>query len=90
MKTLQEVTKGDSVILCAFTGMKMARCTIVEEDKKTITIQKKNGSLLVFNRKTGKQENIAPEKERYANSVIPDDGSYTPPNSAKKSKKEKK
>lgn len=87
--TLQDLKKGDKVILCAFTGMKMAVYEIKAADAKTITIEKKNGTELQFSRKNGKQLHVAAGKERYACSVIPDDGSYNPPNSAKRRGKKK-
>lgn len=90
MSTLQKLEKGDSVILCAFTGMKMAKYEIISTDDKTITIEKKNGQQLVFDKGTGKQKNVAKGKERYACSIIIDDGTYNPPNSAARRKKKSK
>lgn len=90
MDTLKKLEKGDSVILCAFTGMKMAKYAISEADDKTITVKKKDGKLLIFDKETGKQKNVAKGKERYACSIVPDDGTYSPPNSANRRKKSKK
>lgn len=89
MSTLKKLEKGDSVILCAFTGMKMAKYQIAESDSKTITVEKKDGKLLIFDRETGKQKNVDKGKERYACSIVPDDGTYNPPNSAARRKKKK-
>lgn len=83
--------KGDSVILCGFTGMKLGVYEVTAATKSAITIQKADGTELVFSRKTGKQTNVAEGKERYANSIIEDDGSYENPlEKARKSKKKAK
>ena len=83
--------KGDSVILCGFTGMKLGVYEVTAATKSAITIQKSDGTELVFSRKTGKQTNVAEGKERYANSIIEDDGSYENPlEKARKSKKKAK
>ena len=80
--------KGDSVILCGFTGMKLGVYEVTAATKSAITIEKADGTELVFSRKTGKQTNVAEGKERYANSIIEDDGSYENPlEKARKSKK---
>ena len=39
---------------------------------------------MVFSRKSGKQTNVEEGKERYANSIMEDDGSYVPPQRKKK------
>lgn len=71
--------KGDTVILCGFTGMKMGVFEVTAATKKTLTITKANGDELIFDRKTGKQINVAEGKEKYANRIIEDDGSYVAP-----------
>lgn len=87
--SIMTAKKGDSVILCGFTGIKLGVFTITAATKKTITLTKANGDELIFDRKTGKQINVEEGKEKYANKVIEDDGSYVAPtrSGAKKAKK---
>lgn len=91
-----EMNKGDKVILKGFTGIKLGVFPVASTTKKTITVLKKNGDEMVFDRKTGKQVNVEEGKEKYANSIIPDDGSFVAPStvgakrkSAKKATKAK-
>lgn len=74
-----EMKKGDKVILRGFTGIKLGLFPVESTTKKTITVLKKNGDEMVFDRKTGKQINVEEGKERYANSIMEDDGSYVAP-----------
>ena len=91
--SLKNLKKGDKVIMKAFTGMALGVFTIAKATDKNITIQKSSGELRVFSRKTGKQLNVEEGKERYANSIVEDDGSYVNPlekvNKAKKKKSKK-
>lgn len=85
--------KGDSVILKGFTGIKLGVFEVTAATKKTVTITKRNGDELIFDRKTGKQTNVEEGKEKYANSIMEDDGSYVAPSTrgaAKKSAPAKK
>lgn len=82
-----ELKKGEKVILKGFTGIKLGVFEVTTVTKKTITICKKNGDELVFDKKTGKQINIEEGKERYANSIMEDDGSYVAPSTKSVSKK---
>ena len=52
--------------------------------EKTITLEKRDGTLMTFSRKSGKQTNVEEGKERYANSIMEDDGSYVAPQRKKK------
>nr|DAH90576.1 MAG TPA: hypothetical protein [Bacteriophage sp.] len=81
--------KGDKVIVKGFTGIKLCVSEVAKADKKTITVLKKNGDEMIFDRKTAKQINIEEGKEKFANSVMEDDGSYEghAPVSKKKAKK---
>lgn len=89
--SLKNLKKGDKVIMKAFTGMALGVFTIAKATDKNITIQKSNGELRVFSRKTGKQLNVEEGKERYANSIVEDDGSYVNPlEKANKAKKKSK
>ena len=63
---------------------------VSKASEKSITVMKKDGTPLVFSRKTGKQTNTEEGKERYANSIIEDDGSYVAPQRGTKKKTEKK
>lgn len=79
--------KGDKIIVKVFTGMKAGVFTVDSADKKTITVQAKNGKELIFDRKTGRQINTPEGKEKYANTAIDDDGSYVAPSTRGASKK---
>lgn len=71
--------KGDTVILCGFTGIKLGVFEVTAATKKTITLNRKKGGELIFDRKTGKQINVEEGKEKYANFIIEDDGSFVSP-----------
>ena len=86
--SLKNVKKGDSVIVKGFTGIKLGVFTVAKATEKNITVEKKDGSLLIFSKKDGKQTNVEEGKERYANSVMEDDGSYVQPHRGKKTKKD--
>ena len=85
-----EVKKGDKVILKGFTGIKLGVFEVQSVTKKTLTIVKRNGDELIFDKKTGKQVNTAEGKEKYASSVMEDDGSYVAPSTRGKAKKSTK
>lgn len=91
---MMETKKGENVIVKGFTGIKLGVFTVESTTKKTITVMKKNGDEMIFDRKTGKQINVAEGKERYANSIMEDDGSFVAPSrigaKRKKAKKAKK
>lgn len=86
--SVSKIKKGDTVIMCGFTGMKLGVYKVVAADTKKITIEKADGTKVSFDRKTGKQLN--PKNEKYANFIIEDDGSYVNPRAAAGSKKAKK
>ena len=85
-----ELKKGEKVILKGFTGIKLGVFSVESTTKKTITVMKKNGDERVFDRKTGKQINVEEGKERYANSIMEDDGSFVAPSTAGAKRKTKK
>ena len=85
-----EMKKGDKVIVKGFTGIKLGVFPVESTTKKTITVLKKNGDEMIFDRKTGKQVNVEEGKEKYANSIMEDDGSYVKPNRSKKTSKKSK
>ena len=84
--SLKSIKKGDSVIVKGFTGIKLGVFTVAKATDKTITVEKKDGSLMIFSKKDGKQTNVEDGKEKYANTVMEDDGSYVKPNSGKRKK----
>lgn len=79
-----EVKKGDTVIVKGFTGIKLGVFKVDSATKKTLTVLKRNGDEMIFDRKTGKQINVEEGKEKYANSVMEDDGSFVAPTRGKK------
>ena len=87
--SLKKVKKGDTVIMVGFTGMQMGVFPVVKADEKKITIEKADGTQLAFNRKDGKQSKVEEGKERFANKIIEDDGTYKPPQRKKKADKKK-
>ena len=88
--SLKSIKKGDSVIVKGFTGIKLGVFTVAKATDKTITVEKKDGSLMIFSKKDGKQTNVEDGKEKYANTVMEDDGAYVKPNSGKRKKADKK
>lgn len=88
--SLKNVKKGDNVILKGFTGIKLGVFAVEKATDKSITIIKKDGSKMIFDKKTGKQQNVEEGKEKYANSIMEDDGSYVAPNRTGAKKKSKK
>lgn len=82
-----DLKKGDSVILKGFTGIKLGVFEVSAATKKTLTITKRNGDEMIFDRKTGKQVNVEEGKEKYANSIMEDDGSYVAPSTKGAAKK---
>lgn len=81
------VSKGDTVILKGFTGIKLGVFEVAKATEKSITIKKKDGSLMIFSKKDGRQTNVEEGKEKYANYVMENDGSYVKPNSGGRKKK---
>lgn len=88
--SLKNIKKGDSVIIKGFTGIKLGVFTVAKATDKTITVEKKDGNLMIFSKKDGKQTNVEDGKEKYANTVMEDDGSYVKPDSGKRKKTDKK
>lgn len=74
-----ELQKGDKCIVKGFTGIKLGVFEVAAASKKTVTVMKRNGDEMIFDRKTGRQVNVEEGKEKYANSIMEDDGSYTAP-----------
>lgn len=78
--------KGDKVILKGFTGIKLGVFEVARVTDKTVTVLKKDGSKMIFSKKTGKQINVEEGKERFANSIMENDGSYVAPKRGRKKK----
>jgi hypothetical protein len=77
--SLKNIKAGDSVIVKGFTGIKLGVFKVDKATDKNITVVKKNGDKMIFSKKDGIQVNIEEGRERYANSIIEDDGSYVAP-----------
>lgn len=84
------VNTGDKVILKGFTGIKLGVFEVEKVTEKSVVVLKTNGEKMVFSKKTGVQTNVEEGKEKYANSIMEDDGSYVRPQRKKKAKKAKK
>lgn len=84
---MTELKKGDKVILKGFTGIKLGVFEIASATKKTVTVIKKNGDEMIFDRKTGRQVNVEEGKERFANTIMEDDGSFVAPSTRGASRK---
>lgn len=84
---MTELKKGDKVILKGFTGIKLGVFEIASATKKTVTVIKKNGDEMIFDRKTGRQVNVEEGKEKYANTIMEDDGSFVAPSTRGASRK---
>lgn len=85
--SLENIKKGDTVIVKGFTGIKLGVFEVAKATEKSITVKKKDGSLMIFSKKDGRQTNVEEGKEKYANSVMENDGSYVKPNSGGRKKK---
>lgn len=85
-----ELKKGDKCIVKGFTGIKLGVFEVAAASKKTITVMKKNGDEMIFDKKTCRQVNVEEGKEKYANTIMEDDGSYTAPNRGTRKPTDKK
>lgn len=79
-----EAKKGEKVIVKGFTGIKLGVFEVSGVTKKTVSVIKRNGDEMIFDRKTGRQTNVEEGKEKYANIAMDDDGSYVAPVRGKK------
>ena len=90
---MAKVKKGQTMIMVGFTGIKLTRVEIADVTDKGIVVIKKDGTKLVFDKKTLIQTNA--KNEKYANRLIEDDPDWEPAlnkarKSTRKSKKEDK
>ncbi len=79
MSTLAKVKKGETVMLCVFTGMKIGPKEVVACDKSTITIHHNGKGDMVFDRKTGKLIKPLPKSPKFASFITEDDGTFVRP-----------
>lgn len=80
--------KGDKAILLGFTGIRLAEVEISKATKKELTVVKKDGKEMVFDRNTGIQTNVEEGKEKYANKLVhPTDDAAQPKPKKEKAKK---
>lgn len=86
--SLANLKKGDTVILHMFTGVAVGVKEVLKADKTTVTLETRVG-MAKFSRKTGKQIEPPAKKERFANFITEDDGSYEPAAKPKKKKSAK-
>lgn len=87
MANLASVKKGDTVAVVGFTGIRLSDSVVVAATKTTITLNKKNGDEMVFDRKTGEQTNMDEGKEKYANKIMSVEDAPTNKDRAKRKKK---
>ena len=88
--SLAKVKKGDTVMLCMFTGLRAGPKEVIACDSKTITIDRKKKGEAVFDRKTGKLIKPKPDNDRYASYIEEDDGTFVHPMHKDKKSKSKK
>ena len=79
MSTLAKVKKGETVMLCVFTGMKIGPKEVTTCDKSTITIHHKKKGDMTFSRKTGKLIKPLPENPKFSSFIVEDDGTFVRP-----------
>lgn len=87
--SIAKAKKGDTVLLCLFTGCKSGVKEIIACNKNTVTLRTNLGEV-IFDRKTGKQLEPLPKNPRFASFITVDDGSYVPPQRKKKAAPTKK
>lgn len=87
--SLNNLKKGDTVILHMFTGVAVGVKEVLAADKTTVTLETRIGKAK-FSKKTGKQIEPQAKSERFANYITEDDGSYQPAEKTASKKKTKK
>lgn len=88
--SIAKAKKGDTVMLCMFTGMRVGPKEIVSCDKETVTINRNHKGEVTFDRKTGKQISPMPKAEKFASFITEDDGTFVHPTHRNKKTKTKK
>jgi len=80
-----QTKKGGKMVLIGFTGIRLSEVICTAATKAEITMTKKDGSLMIFDRKTGVQTNARDAK--YANKIVTVEDA--PPAKEKKAPKKK-
>lgn len=83
--SLANIKKGDTVVLFGFTGIRLANVVVESATKTELKVEKKDGKILIFDRKTGIQKNVDEGKEKYANKIVSEEDAPAP--KAKKAEK---
>lgn len=86
--TMLKQKKGDMIAVVGFTGIRFADSEVIRASKEEIVVMKKDGTEMVFSRKTGVQTNCDKGKEKFANKVM--NLEDAPVNKPKAPKKEEK
>lgn len=79
MSTLAKVKKGETVMLCVFTGMKIGPKEVTACDKSTITIHHNGKGDMTFERNTGKLIKPLPKNPKFSSFILEDDGTFVRP-----------
>ena len=83
---MAKIKKGQTMIMVGFTGIKLTRVEVADVTDKGIIAFKKDGTKMVFDKKTLVQTNA--KNEKYANRLIEDDPDWEPAlNKARKAPK---
>ena len=83
---MAKIKKGQTMIMVGFTGIKLTRVEVADVTDKGIIVFKKDGTKMVFDKKTLVQTNA--KNEKYANRLIEDDPDWEPAlNKARKAPK---
>lgn len=79
MATLAAAKKGETVMLCVFTGMKIGPKVVTAANKSTLTIHHNSKGDMTFDRKTGKLIKPLPNNPKFASFITDDDGTFVKP-----------
>lgn len=90
MSTLAKVKKGETVMLCVFTGMKIGPKEVTACTKKTVTIHHNSKGDMTFDRETGALIKPLPNNPKFASFITEDDGTFVRPSRKGSKNKPKK
>lgn len=79
MATLAAAKKGETVMLCVFSGMKIGPKVVTAATKSTLTIHHNSKGDMTFDRKTGKLIKPLPDNPKFASYIMDDDGTFVKP-----------
>jgi hypothetical protein len=68
MTSLAKIKKGDKVVILGFTGIMLSITEVIEATSNTLTVLKKDGSEMIFDKTTRLQTNS--NNPKYANKVV--------------------